>query len=59
METEIFGQFVRDEVKGREAFSHYKVLEPDDIADAVLYMVGTAPHVAVHDILIRPKSQPH
>jgi NADP-dependent 3-hydroxy acid dehydrogenase YdfG len=32
-------------------------LQPDDIANAVLYAVGQPPHVDVNEILIRPTSQ--
>ncbi len=34
------------------------VLEPDDIARAVMYAVQQPPHVDVNEILIRPVSQP-
>ncbi|XP_069683482.1 farnesol dehydrogenase-like [Periplaneta americana] len=29
-------------------------LEPQDVADAVLYALGTPPHVQVHELIIRP-----
>lgn len=49
---------------GREAgaasfYGEYKVLEPQDIADAMLYVLSTPPHVQVNDVTIRPIHQPH
>jgi NADP-dependent 3-hydroxy acid dehydrogenase YdfG len=32
-------------------------LDPDDIANAIVYMVGQPPHAAVNEILIRPTEQ--
>lgn len=29
-------------------------LNPDDISAAVLYVLGTPPHVQVHELTIRP-----
>jgi len=34
------------------------VLTPDDIAEAVVYMLACPEHVQVHDILLRPTAQP-
>jgi NADP-dependent 3-hydroxy acid dehydrogenase YdfG len=34
-----------------------KVLEPDDIARAIVYTVGQPPHVAVNEVLVRPAKQ--
>ncbi len=38
-------------------FEKYQPLLPSDIADAVLYMLSTPPHVQVQDILITPMGQ--
>ncbi|KAK5641809.1 hypothetical protein RI129_010356 [Pyrocoelia pectoralis] len=32
-------------------------LRPEDIADIVLYVLSTPPHVQIHDILVRPQGQ--
>jgi NADP-dependent 3-hydroxy acid dehydrogenase YdfG len=32
-------------------------LESDDIARAILYVVGQPPHVAVNEVLVRPARQ--
>jgi NADP-dependent 3-hydroxy acid dehydrogenase YdfG len=34
-----------------------KVLEPEDVAAAVLWIVSRPPHVEVHDVLVRPAAQ--
>jgi 17beta-estradiol 17-dehydrogenase / 3beta-hydroxysteroid 3-dehydrogenase len=34
-----------------------KVLEPDDVAAAILWIVSRPPHVEVHDVLMRPAAQ--
>ena len=34
-----------------------KILEPGDVADAVLWAVTRPPHVEVHDVLMRPTEQ--
>ena len=33
------------------------VLQPSDVADAVLYAATAPPHVAVNEILIEPRDQ--
>ncbi|XP_047120618.1 dehydrogenase/reductase SDR family member 11-like [Schistocerca piceifrons] len=33
---------------------HTPMMEPEDIADAVIYMLSQPPHVQVYDIIIRP-----
>lgn len=38
-------------------FDKFKPLLPSDIADAVLYMLSTPPHVQVQDILLSPMGQ--
>jgi NADP-dependent 3-hydroxy acid dehydrogenase YdfG len=38
-------------------FEKYPPLLPADIADAVLYMLSTPPHVQVQDILLSPMGQ--
>jgi len=34
-----------------------KVLEPEDVAAAILWVVGRPAHVEVHDVLVRPTAQ--
>jgi NADP-dependent 3-hydroxy acid dehydrogenase YdfG len=37
----------------------FELLKPEDIADVVLYLLGTPRRVQIHDILIRPVGQQH
>ncbi|MBK5218671.1 MAG: SDR family NAD(P)-dependent oxidoreductase [Thermoleophilia bacterium] len=46
---------VRDEVKGR--FADIDILEAEDIADAIAYIVTRPRHVAINEILVRPTQQ--
>lgn len=38
-------------------FADYEPLSPADISDAVVYMLSTAPHVQIQDILLSPMGQ--
>ena len=35
----------------------FKILEPNDVADAIMFVVTRPPHVQVHDVLMRPTAQ--
>ena len=41
-----------------ETYGRFPCLQPDDIADAVQWVLRTPQHMQVHDILLRPKAQP-
>ena len=47
-----------DDDKVAETYGHYPCLQPVDIADAVVFALGSPPHMAVHDVLLRPTEQP-
>lgn len=38
-------------------YARFKTLEPRDIADLVVYALGTPQHVQLHDLLLRPTRQ--
>jgi len=57
VETKFHQRYFDSEEKSEALYSAQKVLEPGDIADAVLYALGTPEHVAVHDLLIRSRYQ--
>ena len=42
----------------QEAYSKFKCLQPDDVAQAVLWVISAPDHVDVHDVLLRPTEQP-
>jgi NADP-dependent 3-hydroxy acid dehydrogenase YdfG len=56
--TEIFGensQALQDEMRTRLNVAH--PLEPNDVADAVVYALSRPAHVAVNELLVRPAAQ--
>ena len=57
VETEFAAQYHRSEDTAREIYSRFPVLQADDIAEAVRYLLGSPQHVQVHDILMRPTEQ--
>lgn len=40
-----------------EAYGRFPCLQPEDIADAVIYALDRPPHAQIHDILMRPTRQ--
>ena len=59
VETDFVAQYHRSEDKAAEIFARFPVLQSEDIADAILYMLSCPPHVQVHDLLVRPTQQPN
>jgi NADP-dependent 3-hydroxy acid dehydrogenase YdfG len=57
VETEFHGVYLGDEEKGRATYSHFKVLEADDVAAGVQYALEQPVHAQIHDILMRPTDQ--
>lgn len=57
VETEFAARFHNSEEKAREIYGQLEVLRPEEIADAVTYVLSQPPHVQVHDILVRPTDQ--
>ena len=57
VETEFHAHSFADPAKARAFYDRFKPLDPDDIADALLYMLAAPPHVLVHDIVLRPVAQ--
>ena len=49
---------MKSEEKAREVYSRFKVLDANDVAEGVVYMLSCPEHVQVHDILMRPTEQP-
>jgi NADP-dependent 3-hydroxy acid dehydrogenase YdfG len=57
VETEFHAHSFGDPAKARAFYERFKPLDPDDIADALLYMLAAPHHVLVHDIVLRPTAQ--
>uniref|UniRef100_A0A8W7PWA0 Dehydrogenase n=2 Tax=gambiae species complex TaxID=44542 RepID=A0A8W7PWA0_ANOCL len=52
--TSISPGLVRTEMPPSTVFAEEPCLEPEDIADAVLYVLGTPPRVQIHELTIKP-----
>ncbi|KAJ3660774.1 hypothetical protein Zmor_005206 [Zophobas morio] len=46
-------EFILDP-KRTEDFKNFPFLQSEDVADSVLYVLSTAPHVQVHELTIKP-----
>jgi NADP-dependent 3-hydroxy acid dehydrogenase YdfG len=57
VETEWHAKAFGDVGKAQQGYAEMKPLQPDDIADAVCYLLGTPPHVQINDITLRPIGQ--
>ncbi len=57
VETEFAAVYDQSEEAARRTYGRMKVLQADDIAAAVTYILSQPPHVQVHDILLRPREQ--
>lgn len=57
VETEFHQTYFGDAERAKRTYSRFKVLEADDIAETVAYLLAAPDHMAVHDVLIRPRDQ--
>jgi NADP-dependent 3-hydroxy acid dehydrogenase YdfG len=57
--TELTDHITQPEAKrvSKESAQNMRTLQSEDIARAVLYVVGQPPHVAVNEVLVRPTDQ--
>ncbi len=58
VETEFSAVYHRDEGAAARTYGRYRVLQADDVASAVRFVLAAPPHVQVHDVLVRPTEQP-
>ena len=58
VETEFAEHFHKSAEAAKKTYGRFKVLEPNDVAEMVLYALATPDHVQVHDLLVRPTCQP-
>lgn len=49
--------FGGDQQQVDEILNSYRILDPEDVAAAVVYAVEAPDHVAIHDVLMRPNEQ--
>lgn len=57
VETEFAAKYHGDDGAASRTYGQYRVLQPDDVAHAVLYALGQPAEVQVHDLLVRPRRQ--
>ncbi len=57
VETEFAEKYNQSEEKAKELYSRFPMLQPEDIANAVGYLLSQPDYVQVHDILLRPTQQ--
>ena len=57
VETEFAAHFLNSEEAAQKVYSRFKVLQPEDIASIVRYVLSCPPHVQLHDVLVRPTDQ--
>jgi 17beta-estradiol 17-dehydrogenase / 3beta-hydroxysteroid 3-dehydrogenase len=57
VETEFAEKYHQSLEKAQDLYSKYPVLQPEDVADAVAYILSQPEHVQVHDLLVRPTRQ--
>jgi NADP-dependent 3-hydroxy acid dehydrogenase YdfG len=58
VETEFAERYFGSEEAAQRIYGRFKVLEPNDVAEAVCWLLARPPHLQVHDILMRPLEQP-
>ncbi|MCB9744955.1 MAG: SDR family NAD(P)-dependent oxidoreductase [Alphaproteobacteria bacterium] len=58
VETEFAERYHKSAEAAARTYGRYPVLQPEDVAEAVMYAVSAPPHVQVHDLLMRPTQQP-
>jgi NADP-dependent 3-hydroxy acid dehydrogenase YdfG len=59
VETEFAEVYHGSEQAARRTYGRFKVLEAEDVAAAVRYVLSQPAHVQVHDVLLRPSAQPN
>jgi NADP-dependent 3-hydroxy acid dehydrogenase YdfG len=59
VETGFAAHYHHDPTAAERTYGRFKVLQSEDVADAVLYVLTQPAHVQIHDLLMRPTDQPH
>ena len=58
VETEFAARYHRSEEAAAKTYGRFPVLQSEDVAEAVVYVLTQPAHVQVHDVLMRPTDQP-
>jgi len=58
VETEFAEVYSGDPEAAAATYARFEVLQSDDIADMVVYALGTPQRMQLHDMLVRPTDQP-
>ncbi len=57
VETEFAAHYHQSQEKADALYGQYPVLQPEDIANTVAYILHQPDHVQIHDVLLRPTQQ--
>ena len=57
VETRFAARYSKSEEAAREVYSSMDVIQPEDVANTVTFMLSQPNHVQIHDILMRPTEQ--
>lgn len=57
VETEFAEKYHQNPAAAQEIYGQFPVLQPQDVANAVTYILQQPAHVQVHDLLLRPTNQ--
>lgn len=57
VETEFAEKYHQSPEKAEETYAQFPVLQAEDIANAVAYVLAQPPHVEINDLLLRPTQQ--
>lgn len=57
VETELAAIYHQSEEAAQEVYGRYKVIQPEDIASVVRYVLSRPPYVQIHDVLLRSTHQ--
>ncbi|MEZ4444825.1 MAG: SDR family NAD(P)-dependent oxidoreductase [Polyangiaceae bacterium] len=58
VETGFAAHYHQSEAKAEATYGRFPVIQPGEVADAVIYALCQPPHVQIHDLLMRPTDQP-
>ena len=58
VETEFAALYHQSEEAAAQTYARFQVIQPREVADAVVYALSQPAHVQIHDILMRPTDQP-